>query len=118
MVETVFGLSLDEPRVSLFSKSLFSKIVVYFENVSKVGFVPCLWLIWHSKLGRVGCRVNGTLPGRFLVKNSTNGGKGEPRHATACSRQAAATLQHGTTRYGVGIHSSFPILCASKFGWL
>ena len=78
MVGTVFGSSPDEPRVGLFSKSLFSKIVVYLENVFEVGFVPCLWLIWRSKLGRVGCRVNRTLPGQFLVKNSTNGGKGEP----------------------------------------
>ena len=54
MVGTVFGPSLDEPRVGLFSKSLFSKIVVYLENVFELGFVPCLWLIWRSKLGRVG----------------------------------------------------------------
>ena len=76
VVGTVFGPSPDEPRVGLFLKSLFSEIIVYLENVFEVGFVPCLWLIWRSKLGRVGCRVNETLPGRFLVKNRTNGGKG------------------------------------------
>ena len=76
VVGTVFGPSPDEPRVGLFSKSLFSEIIVYLENVFEVGFVPCLWLIWRSKLGRVGFRVNETLPGRFLVKNRTNGGKG------------------------------------------
>ena len=65
VVGTVFGPSLDEPRVGLFSKSLFLEIVVYLENVFEVGFVPCLWLIWRSKLGMFGCRVNGTLPGRF-----------------------------------------------------
>ena len=65
VVGTVFGPSLDEPRVGLFSKSLFLEIVVYLENVFEVGFVPCLWIIWHSKLGLFGCRVNGTLPGRF-----------------------------------------------------
>ena len=59
----VFGPSLDEPRIGLFSKSLFLKIFVYLENVFEVGFVPCLWLIWRSKLGRVGYRVNGTLSG-------------------------------------------------------
>ena len=76
VVGTVFGLS--PAKVGLFSKSLFSEIVVYLENVFEVGFVPCLWLIWRYKLGRVGCWVNGTLLGRFLVKNSINGGKGEP----------------------------------------
>ena len=39
MVGTVFGLSPDEPRVGLFSKSLFSAIVIYLENVFDVGFV-------------------------------------------------------------------------------
>ena len=124
----VFGPSLDEPKVGLFLKSLFPKIVIYLENVFEVGFVPCLWLIWRSKLGRVGCRVNGTLPGRFLVKNSTNGGKGEPltlygvqQHTTACSstpQRAAGKLLHvtvGTARYGVGIQVSFPILFVSDF---
>ena len=38
MVGTVFGPSPDEPRVGLFSKSLFSEIVVYLENVFEVGF--------------------------------------------------------------------------------
>ena len=110
VVGTVFRPSPDELRVGLFLKSLFSEIVVYLENVFEMGFVPYLWLIWHSKLGRVGCLVNGTLLGLFLVKNSTNRGKGEPlarygmqQHATTCSRQAAATLQLGTTCYGVGI---------------
>ena len=74
VIGTVFGPPPNEPRVG----SLFSKIVVYLENVFEVGFVPCLWLIWHSKLGRDGYRVNETLPGRFWVKNSTNEGKGEP----------------------------------------
>ena len=106
VVGTVFGPSPDEPRVGL-----FSEIAVYLENVFEVGFVPCLWLIWRSKLGRVGCWVNGTLPRRFLVKkNITNGDKGEPlarygvqHHSTTCNRQAAAMLQRGTARYGVGI---------------
>ena len=122
VVGTIFGPSPDEPRVGLSSKSLFLEIVIYVENVFEVGFVPCLWLIWRSKLGRVGCQVNGTLPGLFLVKNSTNGGKGEPltrygvqQHAIACSRQAAALLQRGTARYGVGIQVSFPVLFASDF---
>ena len=81
VVGTVFGPSQNEPRVGLFSKSLFSEIIVYLENVFEVGFVSCLWLIWSSKLGQVGCQVNGTLPGRFLVKDITNGAKGE---ALAC----------------------------------
>ena len=55
VVGTVFGPTSDEPRVCLFFKSLFSKIVVYLENVFEVGFVSCLWLIWRSKLGQVGC---------------------------------------------------------------
>ena len=78
VVGTVFGPSSDEPRVRLFLKSLFLEIVVYLENMFEVGFVPCLWLIWLSKFGRVGFQVNGTLPGLFLMKNSTNGGKWEP----------------------------------------
>ena len=122
VVGTVFEPSSDELRVGLFLKSLFPEIVVYLENMFEVGFVPCLWLIWRSKLGRVGCRVNGTLPRQFLLKNSTKWGKWEPlahygvqQHATACSRQAAATLQRGITRYGLGIQASFPVLFASNF---
>ena len=107
LVGTIFGLSSNEPRVGLFSESLFLEIIVYLENVFEVGFVPCLWLIWRSKLGRVGCRVNGTLPGQYLMKNSTNEGKWEPlacygvqQRAIACNRQVVATLQHGPLRCG------------------
>ena len=78
VVGTVFGPSSDEPRVGLLLKLLFSEIIVYLENMFEVGFVPFLWLIWLSELGRVGCRMNGTLPGQFLMKNSTNEGKWEP----------------------------------------
>ena len=42
MIGTVFRSFLDEPMVGLFSKSLFSEIVVYLENVFDVGFMPCL----------------------------------------------------------------------------
>ena len=122
VVGTVFGPSSDEPRVGLLLKLLFSEIIVYLENMFEVGFVPFLWLIWLSELGRVGCRMNGTLPGQFLMKNSTNEGKWEPlacygvqQHATACSRQAAAMLQRGIAHYGVGIQASFLILFASNF---
>ena len=38
VVGTVFESSPDEPRVGLFSKSLFLEIVVYLENVFEVGF--------------------------------------------------------------------------------
>ena len=68
MVGTVFELSSDELRVGLFLKSLFSETVVYLENMFEVGFLPCLWLIWRSKLGRVGRRVNGTLPRQFFIE--------------------------------------------------
>ena len=98
MVGTVFEPSSDEPRVGLFLKSLFLEIVVYLKNVFKVGFVSCLWLIWRSKLGPVGCRVNRTLPGRFLVKNSTNEGKGEPlaRYGVQQASCCHATTWHST----------------------
>ena len=92
MVGKVFGPSPDEPRVvGLFSKSLFLEIVVYLENVFEVGFVPCLWLNWHSKLGRIGRRVNGTLPGRFLGKNNTKRGQKEP---LACYGMQQASCCH------------------------
>ena len=64
VVGTIFRLS-SYVRVGLFSKSLFSDIVIYLENLFEVGFMPCLWLIWCPKLGRVSCRVNGTLPRQF-----------------------------------------------------
>ena len=120
VVGTVFGSSSNEPRVGLFSKSLFLEIVVYLENVFEVGFVPCLCLIWRSKLGQVGCRVNGTLPGQYLMKNSTNEDKGEPlacygvqQRATACNRQAVATLQRGTLWLGDRRHFLFCLLPTS-----
>ena len=98
VVGTVFGPSLDEPKVCLFLKSLFLEIVVYLENMFEVGFLPCLWLIWRSKLGQVGFRVNGTLPRRFLVKNSTNGGKGEPlaRYSLQQTSCCHTTVWHST----------------------
>ena len=92
--------------------------VVYLENVFEVGFMPCLWLIWRSKLGRVGFRVNGTLLGRFLVKNSTNRGKGEPlacygvqRHATVCT--ARHSMAQHTMAWGYRRHSLFCLLPTS-----
>ena len=92
VVRTVFRPSPDEPKAGLFSKSLVLEIVVYL--------VPCLWLIWRSKLGRVSCWVNGTLRGRFLVKNSTNEGKVEP---LACYGVQQASC--GTARYSVAQHA-------------
>ena len=41
VVGTIFGPS-SYVRVGLFSKSLFSEIVIYLENVFEVGFMPCL----------------------------------------------------------------------------
>ena len=113
VVRTVFEPSSDEPRVGFFSKSLFSEIVVFLENVFEVGFVPCLWLIWRSKLGRVGFQVNGTLPGRFLVKNSTNGGKGEPlaRYDVQQASSCHATAWHNKLWRGdTGVISCFVCL--------
>ena len=112
VVGMVFGPSLDEPRIGLFSKSLFLEIVVCLENVFEVGFVSCLWLIWRSKLGRVGYRVNETLSGRFLMKYSTNGGKGEPlaiaRHNVQQARCCHAIAWHITLWRGdTGVISCF-----------
>ena len=70
----------------------------------EVGFVPCLRLIWCSKLGR-GCRVNETFPGRFLVKNSTNGGKGELWHATTCNNMPQRVAGKLLPCYSVAQHA-------------
>ena len=49
-------------RKVICSTMVFQEFVVCLENVFEMSFVPHLWPISHSILGRVDSRVNGTLP--------------------------------------------------------